>query len=75
MTFHVFETLVKISGDFVDQNVENVQQQLNALFKMVVRGDKVRFLFKNATMSPKSQKIKLFLQFCDSFNFAIICNF
>ena len=75
MTFHVFETLVKISGDFVDQNVENVRQQLNALFKMVVRGDKVRFLKKMPQCPQKSQKINIFLQFCDSFNFAIICNF
>ena len=48
-----FAIFVKVSKDFVDQNVENVQQRMKLLSNGVDRGDKCSFERKIGTIASK----------------------
>ena len=43
---HLFLSNLLFSKDFMDENVENVQQRMNSLSNRVVRGDKSIFVKK-----------------------------
>ena len=56
-----YATFVKVSRDFVGQNIENVQQRMNSLSNRVVRGVKRSFVRKN--FHNLSKIVKIFLKF------------
>ena len=51
-----YATFVSLSGDFINHNVENVQQRINPLSKSGVWEDKCVFVRQNVTMTPKQSK-------------------